>query len=66
MSEQQVSRLERVEKIANILLPIIVAVVGGTYTIMKDKSDNATREQAERRDTAQKQYANLTALLPCW
>ncbi len=56
--------LERAEKIANILLPVILALVGGLYTYTKDKSDEKTQAQQTTRDLAQKQYANLTALLP--
>ena len=56
--------LGRTEKVANILLPLIVAVVAGLYTYHKDKSDEKAQEQQARRDLAQKQYANLTALLP--
>ncbi|PWT73143.1 MAG: hypothetical protein C5B46_05915 [Proteobacteria bacterium] len=56
--------LERAEKIANILLPVILALVGGLYTYTKDKSDEKTQAQQAARDLAQKQYANLTALLP--
>lgn len=56
--------LERAEKIANILLPVILALVGGLYTYTKDKTDAKAQAQQASRDLAQKQYANLTALLP--
>jgi hypothetical protein len=56
--------LGRAEKIAIILLPLIIAVVAGVYTNHKDKTDEKAQEQQARRDLAQKRYANLTALLP--
>ena len=56
--------LGRTEKIANILLPVIVAVVAGVYAYHKDKSDEKTQAQQAVRDVEQKRYANLTALLP--
>ena len=63
--------LDRVSKIAGILLPIVVAVVGGIYTTSKDRSDDLTRQAQQKRDEyqrswdkTQKQYANLTALVP--
>jgi hypothetical protein len=51
------SSLDRVSKIAGILLPIVVGVVGAIYTIQKDKSDESAR-------VSQAQYANFSALLP--
>lgn len=63
--------LDRASKIAGILLPVVVAVVGGIYTRNKDKSDDLLRTAQEQRDhdqqnwnNTQKQYANLTALVP--
>jgi hypothetical protein len=56
--------LERAEKIANILLPVILALVGGLYTYTKDRNDQEMQKQQAARDLSQKQYANLTALLP--
>jgi hypothetical protein len=56
--------LERTEKVANILLPVILALVGGLYTYTKDHNDQESQKQQAARDLAQKQYANLTALLP--
>jgi hypothetical protein len=49
--------LDRVSKIARILLPFVVGVVGALYTLQKDKSDERARDQAA-------QYANFAALLP--
>jgi hypothetical protein len=64
-------RLERLSKLAGLFLPIIVALVGGIYTYQKDANDKAVRKAQEIRDenqqtfdNTQKQYANLTALLP--
>ena len=56
--------LERAEKIANILLPVVLALVGGLYTYTKDKNDGEMQKQQAARDLSQKQFANLTALLP--
>jgi hypothetical protein len=63
--------LERLSKLAGILLPVIVALVGGIYTYQKDANDKALRKAQDNRDetqkafdNTQKQYANLTALLP--
>jgi hypothetical protein len=63
--------LERLSKVAGILLPITIAVVGGIYTSNKDKNDEAVRAAQEQRDATQKafdntqkQYANLMALIP--
>jgi hypothetical protein len=75
MSGLPVSRfdmwLERVSKIAGILLPVVVAVVGGIYAANKDKSDQLSRVAQDKRDeyqrnwdNTQKQYANMTALVP--
>ena len=52
--------LERSSKLAGILLPLIVAVVGAVYTYQKDASD----KYQKTIENTQKQYANLTALLP--
>lgn len=52
--------LERLSKVAGILVPIVIAAIGSLYTIEKDKSDQEQREF----DNAQKQYSNLAALLP--
>jgi hypothetical protein len=51
------SSLDRVSKIAGILLPLVIGVVGAIYTIQKDKSDESAR-------VSQAQYANFSALLP--
>ncbi len=63
--------LDRLSKIAGILVPLVIGAVGALYTIEKDKSDQATRDAQLKRDqdqrtfdNAQKQYSNLTALLP--
>ncbi len=56
--------LERTEKFANILLPVILALVGGLYTYTKHHDDRELQRQQAARDLSQKQYANLTALLP--
>jgi hypothetical protein len=63
--------LDRVSKIAGILLPVVVAAVGFVFTANKDKSDRLAREAQQRRDEyqrnwdkTQKQYANMTALVP--
>src|SRR5579885_203133 len=57
-------RLDQLSKLAGILLPLVVAVVGGLYTYEKDKNDTRTLNRQERRDLQQVQYANLTALVP--
>ena len=57
-------RLDQLSKIAGILLPLVVAVVGGLYTYEKDANDARTLQRQERRDLQQVQYANLTALVP--
>jgi len=68
MAEGSPSRLdvwlERLSKLAGVLLPITVALVGGLYTYQKDANDKALRQAEDQRDEKQKQYANLTALLP--
>lgn len=56
--------LDRVSKVAGILLPIVVAVVGAIYTVHKDKSDDSARVQSTKQQVAQAQYANFAALLP--
>jgi hypothetical protein len=56
--------LDRLSKIAGILLPLVVALVGGLYTYEKDKNDALVAQRAERRDLQQVQYGNLTALIP--
>jgi len=63
--------LERLSKIAGILLPVTIAIVGGMYTFVKDKNDEAVRNAQQERDqnqktfdNTQKQYGNLAALLP--
>jgi len=58
------NRLDQLSKIAGILLPIVVALVGGLYTFEKDKNDARTLQRQERRDLQQAQYGNLTALIP--
>ncbi len=57
-------RLDRIEKIANILLPLVVAIVASFYTLRKDHSDEQAQKDLAARDLSQKQYANFTALLP--
>jgi hypothetical protein len=59
------ARLERLSKLAGVLLPITVAVVGGVYTYQKDANDKALRKAQDIRDdnqkafdNTQKQYAN--------
>ncbi|UWZ84830.1 hypothetical protein [Occallatibacter riparius] len=75
MAEDTPSRtdvvLERLSKIAGILVPVVIAAVGAAYTIQKDNSDKLSRDAQEKQDTqqrifdnAQKRYANLAALLP--
>jgi len=56
--------LDRLSKIAGILLPLVLALVGGLYTYTKDKNDARNLQREERRDLQQVQYANLTALIP--
>ena len=56
--------LDRVSKCAGILLPIIVGIIGAWYTVRKDASDNAARDQAAAQQIAQAQYSNFAALLP--
>ncbi len=65
------AKIERLEKIAGILLPFVVALVGGLYTLQKDRSDSLTRAQQQARDDyqrewdkTQQQYSNLTSLVP--
>jgi hypothetical protein len=57
-------RLDQLSKIASILLPLVVAAVGGLYTYEKDKNDARTLQREQRRDLQQMQYGNLTALIP--
>jgi len=68
MPDPSVSRLDdqldRLSKIAGILLPLVLALVGGLYTYTKDKSDARNLLREERRDLIQVQYGNLTALIP--
>jgi hypothetical protein len=56
--------LERASKTAGVLLPLIIAAVGGFYTYQKDQNDKKTQEMQAAQDLSQKQYSNLTALLP--
>jgi len=63
--------LERLSKLAGILLPVTIALVGGIYTRNKDRNDEAVRVAQQKRDESQKlfgntqkQYTNLTTLLP--
>ncbi|MGD0772405.1 MAG: hypothetical protein ABSC05_06230 [Candidatus Solibacter sp.] len=58
------NRLDQLSKIAGILLPLVVALVGGLYTYEKDKNDARTLQREVRRDLQQVQYGNLTALIP--
>jgi hypothetical protein len=68
MPDPSVSRLDdqldRLSKIAGILLPLVLALVGGIYTYTKDNSDARNLQREERRDLRQVQYGNLTALIP--
>lgn len=64
-------KIERWSKIAGILLPFVVALVAGLYTLQKDHNDGLTRQQQQDRDNyqrewdkTQQQYANLTSLVP--
>jgi hypothetical protein len=57
-------QLDRLSKIAGILLPLVLALVGGIYTYTKDNSDARNLQREERRDLRQVQYGNLTALIP--
>jgi hypothetical protein len=57
-------QLDRLSKIAGILMPLVLALVGGVYTYTKDKNDARNLQREERRDLAQVQYSNLTALIP--
>ena len=63
--------IERWAKIAGILLPFVVALVAGLYTLQKDRNDSLTRAQQQARDDyqrewdkTQQQYSNLTSLVP--
>jgi hypothetical protein len=58
------NRLDRLSQIAGILLPLVVALVGGLYTYEKDRNDARTQQREQRRDLQQVQYGNLTALIP--
>ena len=58
------NQLDRLSKMAGILLPLVVALVGALYTYEKDKNDARTQLREERRDLQQVQYGNLTALIP--
>jgi hypothetical protein len=57
-------RLDQLSKLSGVLLPIVVALVGGLYTYVKDRSDSRTLQQEQRRELQQTQYNNLTALIP--
>ncbi len=50
-------KLDRMSKIAGILLPVVVGCIGAWYTVWKDRNDEAAQK-------AQAQYANFSALLP--
>lgn len=56
--------LDRAAKVAGVLLPVIMAIVGGIYTYQKDKNDDRLRDMQANQDLSQKQYSNLTSLLP--
>jgi len=43
---------------------VVLGLVGGLYTYEKDQSDARNLRREERRDLAQVQYGNLTALIP--
>jgi hypothetical protein len=58
------NQLDRLSKIAGILLPLVIALVGALYTYEKDKNDERTQLRDDRRDLQQVQYGNLTALIP--
>lgn len=57
-------QLDRLSKVAGILVPVVLALVGGLYTYTKDKNDARTLLREQKRDLRQVQYANLTALVP--
>lgn len=57
-------QLDRLSKVAGILVPVVLALVGGLYTYTKDKNDARTLQREQKRDLQQVQYANLTALIP--
>lgn len=63
--------IDRIAKLAGILLPVIIAIFGWIYTSNKDKNDALLRDAQQRRDDyqrgwdkTQKRYANMTALMP--
>jgi hypothetical protein len=58
------SRLDRLSKIAGILLPLVVALVGAGYTYQKDQNDARTQQREQRRIAQQVRYGNLMALIP--
>src|ERR1035441_1160721 len=58
------NRLDRLSKIAGLLLPLVVALVAGLYTYEKDKSEARTLQREERRDRQQAPNGNLAALIP--
>jgi hypothetical protein len=57
-------RLDQLSKAAGILLPLVVALVGGLYTYEKDRDDARTELREQRRDMQQVRYGNLVALIP--
>lgn len=58
------NKLDQLSKIAGILLPLVLALVGGLYTYQKDRNDARNLRREERRDLQQAQYGNLTTLIP--
>jgi uncharacterized protein HemY len=58
------SKLDRLSKMGGILLPLVVAVVGGLYTLEKDRDDARTLQRQDKRDSQTVKYANLAALVP--
>lgn len=63
--------LERLSKLGSILVPLVIAIIGWHYTTRKDQNDALARAQQaqvnseqKKFNATQKQYANLTALLP--
>ncbi|MBV9760409.1 MAG: hypothetical protein JO340_07595 [Acidobacteriaceae bacterium] len=64
-------KLDRLSKLSGIFVPIVIGLVGGYYACQKDCSDREFRIAEQKRnedqrefDNTQKQYANLSALLP--
>jgi hypothetical protein len=52
--------IDRIAKLAGILLPVVIAIFGWSYNANKDKNDKLLQVW----DKMQKKYANMTALMP--